>query len=244
MNPCPRSRAADVPAIPSSSTALPSPPSASQRNLPAMKPPATLSDAMWETISPPLAPRSMVNTGMPASFAFSIEGTIASASVGLTRITSTPCWMRSSMLVASIVESSWESTTTSVTPAAPAAASAPSFNVTKKGLLSVDRDSPKVTPSASGAAEGAHAVITKPRTTSKPSIVPIFVFIRPLSNSPTKEFVSHVIQRVVSLSINHHLLFIDQTLALLCESTKPMRSQHLLQHFDKRTGHQASSNRC
>ena len=56
------------------------------------------------------------------------------------------------MLVASVAGSSWESTTTSVIPAVPAAASAPSFNVTKKGLLSVDRDRPMVTsPASTGA---------------------------------------------------------------------------------------------
>ena len=104
---------------------------------------------MWETTSPPAAPRSIVNTGIPAALAFSIDGTIASASVGLTRIASTPCWIKSSMLVASVAGSSCESTMTRVTPADEAAASAPSFKVTKNGLFRVDRDRPRVYSSAS-----------------------------------------------------------------------------------------------
>ncbi len=141
--------------MPSSSTTLPEPPNASHRNSPAIRPPATLSDAMCETISPPAAPRSIVNTGMPASLAFWIEGTIASASVGLTSSASTPFWIRSSTLVASLAGSSCASTTISSTPAFPAASSAPSFNVTKNGLFNVDSDSPNVTPSASGGASAA-----------------------------------------------------------------------------------------
>ena len=119
-------------------------PETSHRYSAAIRPPAILSDAIWDTTAPLAALRSSVNTGMPASLAFWIEGTIASASVGLISRALTPRWIRSSMLVASLAGSSCASTTISWTPFSLAANSAPSFNVTKKGLLSADSDRPSV----------------------------------------------------------------------------------------------------
>ncbi len=140
--------------MPSNSTTLPLPPNSLANCSPAIFPPATLSEAMWETIVPPAAARSTVNTGMPAALAFSIEGTTASASVGLISKASTFLEIRSSRLAASLAGSFSQSTMTSLTPTTAAAFSAPSLRVTKKGLSNVEMDRPRVSSLGAGVGTG------------------------------------------------------------------------------------------
>ncbi len=142
LNPWPLSLAAEVPAIPSSSTTLPAPPRSSTINSPAITPPATLSEAIWVTTSPAFVPRSKVITGISFAFAALIAFPTASESVGLIKMTFTPWVNRSSIFESSKAASFCESNTTNSKPNSLAFASAPSFNVTKNGLLSVDTIKP------------------------------------------------------------------------------------------------------
>ena len=64
LKPSPRSRAADVPAIPSSWITLAPSPNFCAMKSPAIFPPAILSDAIWLTTFPLAAPRSNVITGI------------------------------------------------------------------------------------------------------------------------------------------------------------------------------------
>ncbi|CSB88267.1 Uncharacterised protein [Vibrio cholerae] len=111
MKPSPRSRAAEVPAMPSSWITLASLPIFASIKWPAISPPTTLSDAMWLTTSPRLAPRSSVSTGILERFAIRIALETASESVGLIRIAFTPRTVRSSTFESSLLGSFCESST-------------------------------------------------------------------------------------------------------------------------------------
>src|SRR2546425_2580305 len=142
--PFPRSRAADVPAMPSSITTLPFPFNRLATYWAAIFPPATLSDAMWAATVTPFAPRSTVMTGIFPPFTFLMVGAMASLSVGLMAMTATFFWIKSSIWLASRAESFCASSTTRLTFIFLAAAWAPSRRSTKNGLLSVEMDSPTV----------------------------------------------------------------------------------------------------
>src|SRR2546422_3598180 len=142
--PFPRSRAADVPAMPSSITTLPFPFNRLATYWAAIFPPATLSDAMWAATVTPFAPRSTVMTGIFAPCTFLMVGAMASLSVGLIAMTATFFWIKSSIWLASRAESFCASSTTRLTFSLVAAACAPSRRSTKNGLLRVEIDRPTV----------------------------------------------------------------------------------------------------
>src|SRR5919201_3879821 len=109
---------------------------------------------------PPFAARSSAITGIPASLAFWTDGTMASESVGFTRMTSSRWVMKFAIWSACFALSLTASTTTSSAPAWSAALWAPFRRLTKKGLFSVDSASPIFFPGAlpmAGAAAGLAA---------------------------------------------------------------------------------------
>src|SRR5699024_9401629 len=116
-------------------------------------PPATLSEAIWLTTSPPSALRSTVITGTSWELADSIAVTTASESTGLTSRTSIFCCNKSSISLNCVDASSCASVTTMSYPASSAAASAPSRNVTKNGLFKVEMDRPIFTESSEDPSE-------------------------------------------------------------------------------------------
>src|SRR3954471_13765518 len=121
---------------------LPLPLSCLARKSAAILPPAMLSEAMCEATSAPSTPRSSVITGMFARCADCTAPARAEESVGLSRMTETRFWIRSSTLEIWRAGSSCASTTTSCKPASLAAFWAPSLSSTKNGLFCVDRARP------------------------------------------------------------------------------------------------------
>src|SRR5713226_2926792 len=130
-----------------------------------MTPPATLSDAMWAATTPPFAPRSTVMTGIFAALTFLMIGTMALLSVGLIAMTATFFWMRSSIWLASRAASFCASKTASVSLAFAAWAWAPSRKSTKKGLFSVEIESPTVGGAAAYNGRAARTSNTTPAST-------------------------------------------------------------------------------
>ena len=86
----------------------------------ASRPPCTLSLATCDTILPPCAAMSAVNTGMPACSAPASAGTIAFESHGAARIAATCCATKSSICDACFVGSISQATTTRSRPFAAA----------------------------------------------------------------------------------------------------------------------------
>src|SRR5580658_1665488 len=154
--PSPRSRAALEPGMPTSSTRLPLPPSFFSRNSPAIRPPATLSEAMCELTSAPFTARSSEITLIPAAVASFTTFATASESAGFNRMTGAFFWIRSSTPAICLAASFCASTAIRLIPTALASACAPSRSETKNGLSIVESARPTV--AVTGAAAVAAAV--------------------------------------------------------------------------------------
>ena len=111
-----------------------------------------------------MAALSRVTTGILLLLAALTELTTASESVGLIRRTSTPLTRRSSTFPNSLEGSFCESRTISSYPNSLAFFTAPSFNVTKKGLFCVDTTRPIFSPAAEAAEETATSRAATPKT--------------------------------------------------------------------------------
>ena len=142
--PCPRSRVAEAPGIPSSSATSAPSPSFCTRKSAAISPPLILLEAIWATTSPESEERSMVITGILASLAATTELPIAAESTGLTIRTLTPCSIRSETSLACLAGSFCASTILTSTPCLAASALTLSAILTKNGLFCVETEKPMV----------------------------------------------------------------------------------------------------
>ena len=140
--PAPLSMVAEAPGTPCNSATLAPSPTRSMRYSVAILAPATLSEAIWQSTSTPLTPRSTAITLIPWDMALFTAGATASESTGLTISTPTFLDTKSSMSLVCLAASSPASTTTSSTLFSVAAFLAPSVRVTKNGLFRVETEKP------------------------------------------------------------------------------------------------------